>query len=517
MNPADPPNFLSELLRPALLASPDRVAVQTADKAWSYRELDETAAELARRWLAAGLQMGDRLAFLLPNRIETILCYLACFKSGLIAVPLDYRYRPPQINYALRHSGSRLLVAHAERQEELGEVEAVRGMSLAIVGDAAADKGRKIEDRISSAPADGAELPVEFRSDDVAVVFYTSGTTSRPKGVTLTRAAMAAGTTKFLSRVPLRSDDVALVAGSMTRPFALRTQVLPTLHAGGTLAFVERFTPGSYLAALRQAPPKTFLSLVPSALHQVIHHPEVNSADFARLRLCISGSDRVPRDLHDDFRKLTGLDLTEQCGMTETGIYAVNPPFGRKQCGSIGLPMYGVQLCLVDVRGHDVPAGEVGEIIVKSPMAMDGYWNDTAETRKAMREGWILTGDLGRFDEDGFLWFVSRKKDIIMHDGANVAPAEVEDALLQHPAVCEACVVGASDPVHGQNVHAFVTLRAGVQPPTAVELRSFAEARLSRPMAPEQVHVIAELPRTGSGKIDRDRLHWQAEAGGVEL
>src|SRR5262249_14577291 len=277
------------------------------------------------------------------------------------------------------------------------------------------DNGSKFEDLISRVSGPGTELPEEFRSDDVAVVFYTSGTTSRPKGVTLTRAALVASTTKFLSRVPLRPDDVALVAAPMTRPFALRTQILPVLHAGGAVAFVEHLTPGNYLSALRQTPPKTFLALAPAALHQVVHYAQVNSADFARLRLCISGGDRVPRALHDAFRRLTGLDLTEQCGMTETGIYAVNPPFGRKQWGSIGFPMYGVQLCLVDARGHDVPAGAVGEIIVKSPMTMDGYWNDTAETRKAMRDGWISTGDLGRFDEDGFLWFVSRKKDIIVH------------------------------------------------------------------------------------------------------
>lgn len=518
MNPTAPARFLSELLRPALETAPDRVAVQTAEKSWTYRELDEAAEELARQWLGGGLQMGERVAFLLPNCIETLLSYLACFKGGFVAVPLDYRYRPPQINYALRHSGSRLLIAHTERQAKLSEVEVVPGLlSLTIVGDTAASNTRTFEAPGGFLFGAETELPTEFRNDDVAIVFYTSGTTSRPKGVTLTRAAVAAGTTKFLSRVPLRSDDVALVAGPMTRPFALRTQVLPTLYAGGTVAFVKSFTPATYLAALRQVPPKTFLALAPSGLHQIVHHPEVNPADFAHLRLCISGGDRVPRDLHAAFRKLTGIDLTEQCGMTETGIYAVNPPFGRKQSGSIGFPMYGVQLCLVDARGHDVAAGEVGEILVKSPMTMDGYWNDTAETRKTMREGWISTGDLGRFDEDGFLWFVSRKKDIIIHDSANVAPLEVEDALQQHSAVWEACVVGIDDPVHGQNVYAFVTLRAGVQPPSATELLNFAAARLSRPMVPEQVFVLAELPRTGSGKIDRDRLRWQAEAGGVEV
>lgn len=517
MNSADLSRFLSELLHPALRTAPDRIAVQTTEKGWTYRELDDAATDLARNWLGGGLQIGERVAFLLPNCIEALLGYLACFKAGLVAVPLDYRYRAPQINYTLRHSGTRLLVSHFQRQEELAEVEAVRGMSRTLVGDPTANNSRTFEAPDGFLSGEETELPTEFRSDDVAIVFYTSGTTSRPKGVTLTRAAMAEATIKFLSRVPLNSDDVVLIAAQMMRPFSLRTQVLPTLYAGGTLAFVESFTPNSYLAALRQAPPKTFLALAPSGVHQVIHHPEVTAGDFARLRLCISGGDRVPRNLHAEFRQLTGVELTEQCGMTETGIYAVNPVFGRKQCGSIGFPMYGVQLCLVDARGHDVAAGEVGEIIVKSPLTMDGYWNDTAETRKAMRDGWVSTGDLGRFDEDGYLWFVSRKKDVIVHDSANVPPFEVEDALLQYPGVCEACVVGIDDPVHGQNVYAFVTWREGVATPAGGERVKFAEARLSRAMVPEQVFVLTQLPRTGSGKIDRDRLRWQAEAGGVEV
>src|SRR5262245_6467177 len=159
MNPADPSLFLSELLRPGLKASPDRVAVQTADKSWSYRELDETAAALACRWLATGLQTGDRMAFLLPNRMETLLCYLACFKAGFVAVPLDYQYRPPQINYSLRHSGSRLLVAHAERQAELSEVEAARGMSVTIVGDSKSDNSTAFEDRSDPFPGTAPNFP----------------------------------------------------------------------------------------------------------------------------------------------------------------------------------------------------------------------------------------------------------------------------------------------------------------------------------------------------------------------
>lgn len=402
---------LRYLLRPTVDDQPARPALH-GTAVWTYQHLEDDARRLARRWLASGLEPGDRVALLLPNRPEALLVYLACFKSGLVAVPLDYRYRPPQINYVLRHSGSRVLVTHADRLEEVTACDEAQHIDVVTVGGERA--GALLLD--DGTALGGDESTAEFRADDVAILFYTSGTTGRPKGVMLTRAALTAGTAKFLARVPLGSADVALVAAPVMRPFALRTQVLPTLHAGSGVVLLEQFTPTNYLAVLRQPPVKTFLALSPNALHQVVHAAEVRREDFAGVRLCISGGDRVPLDLHRAFHALTGLELAEQCGMTETGMYALTP-------------------------------------------------------------------------------------------------LEVEDALLAHPAVAEACVVGAADPVHWQNVHAFVTLRPGAAVPSAEELRQFAAARLSRPMAPERVCIVTELPRTGTGKIDRDRLTWQVEAG----
>lgn len=497
---------IRNLLQPTVDDQPGRPALH-GTAVWTYQRLEEDAQRLARRWLASGLEPGDRVAMLLPNRPEALLVYLACFKSGLVAVPLDYRYRSPQINYVLRHSGSRVFIIHADRREEVAACDEAKHINVITVG--GADTGELLLD---DAPG-GDELACEFRPDDVAILFYTSGTTGRPKGVMLTRAALTAGTKKFIARVPLGPADVALVAAPVMRPFALRTQVLPTLHAGGGVVLLEQFSPANYLAALRQSPVKTFLALIPNSLHQVVHAAGVRREDFAGVRLCISGGDRVPLELHRDFHALTGLELTEQCGMTETGMYALAPPFGRKKPGSIGLPFYGAQVCVVDACGQDVPAGQSGEVIVRSPLMMDGYWNDSAQTRKALRDGWCQTGDLARFDEDGYLWFMGRRKNMIVHDGANVSPLEVEDALLTHPSVAEACVVGVSDPVHGQNVHAFVKLHPTAVVPSEEELRLFAAARLSRPMAPERVTVVTELPRTGTGKIDRDRLAWQVEAG----
>jgi long-chain acyl-CoA synthetase len=502
---------LRNLLRPTSDAQPQRPALH-GQQVWTYSRLEEEANRLARRWLAAGLEPGDRVAMLLPNRPEALLVYFACFKAGLVAVPLDYRYRPPQINFVLRHSGSRILVSHADRLDEVASCDEAKHVDIAAVGGDGSTHGVRPLDDGSTPPGDNLTT-AEFRPDDVAILFYTSGTTGRPKGVMLTRAAVTAGTTKFLARVPLGPSDVALVSAPVTRPFALRTQVLPTLHAGGGVVLLEKFSPPAYLAALRQPPVKTFLALIPYALHQVVHSADARREDFAGVRLCISGGDRVPLELHNSFHALTGLEISEQCGMTETGMYALAPPFGRKKPGSIGLPFYGIQVCLVDAQGNEVRAGQAGEVVVHSPLMMEGYWNDSAQTRKTLRDGWCRTGDLARFDEDGYLWFLGRLKNIIVHDGSNICPAEVEDALLAHPAVVEACVVGVTDAVHGQNVHAFVTLRPGTAPPTEAELRDFAEGRLSRQMVPDHICLVAELARTGAGKIDRDRLKWQAEAG----
>jgi long-chain acyl-CoA synthetase len=501
---------LRHLLSPATITQAHRPALH-GQEVWTYIRLEEEASHLARTWLARGLEPGDRVAMLLPNMPEALLVYIACFKAGLAAVPMDYRYQPPQINYVLRHSGSRILVSHADRLDDVAACDEARHLQLAAVGEDGARHG--VPPLTYGSPPAGPDLAsAEFRPDDVAIIFYTSGTTGRPKGVMLTRAGLTAGTKKFLARVPLGPSDIALVSSPLNRPFALRTQVLPTLHAGGGVFLLEKSSPENYLAALRQSPPKTFLALAPYALHQVVHHSGARRDDFAGVRLCISGGDRVPLELHHAFHRLTGLELSEQCGMTETGMYALTPPFGRKKPGSIGLPFYGAQVCILDAQGNDVPAGQVGEVIVHSPLMMDGYWNDSAQTRKVMRDGWCRTGDLARFDEDGYLWFMGRKKNIIVRDAWNISPLEVEDALLAHPAVAQACVVGVTDAVHGQSVHAFVTLQADANAPTAEELRQFAGQKLQPQSVPERIHIVAELPRTGAGKVDRDRLQWQAEA-----
>jgi len=504
--------MLDQLLSPTLNTDPDRTVLEVHGRRWSARELDRDANRLANALRRMGVQPIDRVAVLLPNCHETVLTYLACFKGNFVIVPLDYRHHAAQIRYSMNHSGANVLIVHHDRIRDLDD-EGVLGAvdEVVTVARTGEDDYQHFHEVLQGSTDDVTQEV--FEADDLSVMIYTSGTTARPKGVTLTRAAVVAGVKKYLARVALNRDDVALIAAPITRPMALRSQLLPILHAGGCASLIERFEVEAYVSALQRPPRKTFLALLPGALSQVLAHPSIGDCDFGALRICLAGGDRVPEKLHLAFRELTGMHLTEQCGSSEVGAYSLNPPFGRKKQGSIGLPMYGAQVCILTPEGEDVAAGEMGEIVVSSPLMMDGYWNDTALTRKTLHNGWVRTGDLGRFDDDGYLWFMGRKKDIIVCGGSNVSPMEVESVLLNHPLVAEACVYGITECDGSEHVHATVTAQREAEKVSEDDLKAYASEHLARYMVPRRIKYIDKMPRKGAGKIDRERMRMRDETG----
>jgi long-chain acyl-CoA synthetase len=494
----------------------EQPAVICDGQVWTYGELHRRSVRVARNLAAVGLEPGDRIATLLPNSFELVALYLAAFRGGFTIVPLDARYHSAQIGFALRHSGASAVVTTPNRVADVVLTEGGREVEhFYVTGPDVPDGYGSFRRLLRTRPT--AELRDDLRDDDISVVFYTSGTTSRPKGVTLTRTAVAGSIRKVNAVLRLKPDDVTLIAAPISRPMALRTQLLPSLEAGATIVLLNGFDVDGYLQTLAGRLDVSFIALLPTALRSVLFHEELRTEHLRKLRLAICGGDYVPLELFEKFAELTGLELTEQCGMTETGMYAVNPPYGRKKRGSIGHPYYGAQVTIIDSRGSDVPWGESGEIAVRSPFAMDGYWNDTAATRRVMRDGWIRTGDIGRFDDDGFLWLDGRKKDIIVRGGSNISPAAVEAVLQQHPGVKEACVVGVDDPEFGQAVSAFVTLHeiADVEHVES-ELESLAARELPGYMVPQSICALPRLPRTGAGKVDRERLKWVAESSDEE-
>jgi acyl-CoA synthetase (AMP-forming)/AMP-acid ligase II len=500
--------MLHQLLRRPLERDPDRPLLECEGSWTTAAELERLVSRLASGLAALGLEEGDRVALLLPNGREAVVCYLACFRMRLVIVPLDYQYHPLQIGYALGHSGAAVLIASHERIAGLDEAGVLGAVPRVFIvgGGPTAGSRRPFESLLGAE----RELAVEAPHDDApAVMIYTSGTTSRPKGVVLSHGSLSTGIRKYLARVTLTADDVALIATSVSRPLALRCQMLPTLWVGGRVSLLRKFTVETFVAALRRPPAKTFLTLTPAGLGQLMASPDFQGCDFSHLRLCLAGGDRVPTRLLESFERLTGVAVTEQCGSTETGPYAMNPPFGRKKPGSVGPPVHGVHVTVVDEHGADVPTGMVGDVRVSGPGIMDGYWNESAQTRKTLQKGWVLTGDLGRYDEDGYLWFMGRRKDIVVRAGNKVAPLEVEAALSDHPAVREACVIGVPDAASGEVPHAYVILQPGVAT-SPEELRDFVAERLAEFMVPAEIHLIAEMPSKGPGKIDRELLRMRA-------
>jgi len=503
--------LLRDLLRRPLAENPDKVALRFGDDSWTYRQLDDIADTLAASLLAHGYRRGDHLGLLLPNCPEMIFTYLACFKAGIAAVPINYRFAVPEIDYVLQHCGVSSLVAHADREDDLrkSSVAPTQVKEIFVVGGDMPGLGQpfaRLLRRPATAPASG---PLD--DADIVLILYTSGTTAHPKGVLHTHASLGAAIALQDAAMQFGPSDVSLVSLSIAHAAGLVCQVLVTLAVGGTIALLPHFEPGEFLAGIAKYRP-TYIEQLPAPLFEIVHHAAAKDTDFHSIRLCIAGGDKVPLPVHALFRELSGIEVTEVMGMTEALTWCMNPPYGAKKLGSIGVPVAGYEARLVDGAGHDVADGETGEMLVRSAAVTAGYWNDPVETEKALRGGWLHTGDMGRRDADGYFWFMGRKKLLIIRGGSNIAPQEVEDVLYQHPAVRQCCVVGVPDEEYGQRVLAFVTLKVEMPAPTELELMAFARERIAVYKAPEYIVFLESLPQNATGKVDRARLQRSATA-----
>ncbi|CAN5509998.1 long-chain-fatty-acid--CoA ligase LcfB [soil metagenome] len=508
---------LRDLLSSVVASEPDRVAVIGSGRRLTYRELDAQATALASSWLRAELQPFDRVALWMRNGPELLICYFACWKAGLIPVPIDLRYQLPQVRFILKNCEARIVVADSDKQTDLTAVDNLTDLAqLVIAGDAITLADAVAFESLVLSTNELSGPP--FLGDQLAVIFYTSGTTSRPKGVVHSDLRLWRRVAKIVRECRIGPESVGLANLSLLRPLGLQVQALAILASGGCVVTLPRFSPDAFWQSYNQPPAKTLLTFTPDALSAVLHHPAARSADYSGLQLCLVGSDAVPTSLHALFRDITGMELVEMCGMTETGPYAMNPPFDLKKPGSIGQALEGTLLRIVDNQGCDVPAEQSGQILVRTSDMMVGYWNNSLETFQVLRDGWLFTGDLGRSDADGYVWFCGRMKDVIVRDGRNLSPTEVESVLGHHPAIQESVAVGVDDPPHGQVVEVFVRLRPNVVDlPVIEELRTLVTQQMESLAVPRSIYYVSEWPRTAQGKIDRKRLQWIAAAGGVQI
>jgi acyl-CoA synthetase (AMP-forming)/AMP-acid ligase II len=506
--PLEAPVRVQHLLRTGLDQAPDGIALASTTMRCTWRDLEGASDNLAANLLDLGLGPGDRVASLMPNRVALLIHYMACLKTGVVAVPLNYRYTIPEIDRALAVSEASILLAHAEREGELADsrrvLELPRGL---IIHEDEKKRRQSLSDLIAMAPVK-SELPVS-KADDPAFIFFTSGSTGPAKGVTYSSEAIGWMLATAAAALELVPGDVVLPGGSLSHNVSF-VHSLAALAVGARVVIPQAVDGQEILRLLREQRP-TVLFTQPTVLFRLIRDHGARREDFASLRLCRTGSDKTPAQLAREFTELTGMAIHEGFGMTETGVVAMNPPSGVNKVGSIGPAAPGVCISIRDEGGQELPAGMEGHLWISTPSLTMGYWRDPAATAAVIRDGWLDSGDIMKADDDGYLTFCGRKKQLIVHDGSNISPQEVEDALLQHAAVALAGVVGVRDLVHGENVRAYVTLKPGARKPSPSELIQFARAQVGY-KAPEEVEFLAEMP-LNAGKVDRAALKRLAATG----
>src|SRR5437016_1474233 len=435
----------------------------------------------ARALVAAGVRPGDRVALLVPNSLACAETLLAAATAGAAAVPINLRWTASEVDHLLADAEPRLLVAAEERVRALGPLAHCAPL---LSPDAL----------LASGP-----LPPPPAPDDTALILYTSGTTGRPKGAMLTHRNLLSNARRIAGWLRLGPRDRVLTVMPLFHANAIVIGTLVPLCAGGSAVIAERFRAAEFWASVDRHRP-TPAGTVPTMLALLLGEPAPPAA-LARgsLRFLLTGSAPVPADLLLAFERRFGVPVIEGYGLTEcTWRATFNPIDGRRRPGSCGVPL--APLRIVDSDERDVPPGTVGEILLRGPHVMQGYFRAPEASARAMRGGWLHTGDLGRLDDDGFVHIAGRASELVIRGGENIYPREVEETLLGHPAIAEAAVVGAPDPLYGEVVWAFVASRPEMSVDAATVSR-WCASRLADFKRPAEIVFLPELPKGPTGKV----------------
>jgi long-chain acyl-CoA synthetase len=472
-----------------------RVAVRVDNAAMTYQALDEASARVAGLLRQRGVKPGDRVGIMMPNVAEVPVVYYGVLRAGGVVVPMNPLLKVREVAYYLGDSGARLIFAwHGFADPARGGAEDTG--AEAIVVDPA-----DFPELLASADPDFGV--VDAADEDTAVILYTSGTTGHPKGAELTHANLMSNTE--VSRVDIvqaRPDDVIFGGLPLFHVFGQTVAMNVAVASGACLTLLPRFDAEHALRIIADHRVTVF-EAVPTMYVALLHAPDRADYDTSALRMCISGGAALPVEVLRGFEEAFGVPVLEGYGLSETSpVASFNHPGREQKPGSIGTPIRDVRMRVVDGEGHEVAQGEVGEIAIRGPNVMKGYWQRPEATGEAIRDGWFHTGDMARVDSDGYFYIVDRKKDLIIRGGYNVYPREIEEVLYEHPAVAEAAVIGLPHPALGEEVGAAVALKPGASA-TAEELRDYVKGQVAAYKYPRHVWFVDALPKGATGKIQK--------------
>jgi long-chain acyl-CoA synthetase len=460
---------------------PDRPAVRLDGTVLTYAALDRASARVAGLLRDRGIEPGDRVAVMLPNVPEFAVVYYGILRAGGVVVPMNPLLKPREVAYYVADSGARLIFADAPSTVDTVPVDGGFADLLA-----------------AATPLHGVD---ERAGDDTAVILYTSGTTGQPKGAELTHANLATNVAVAAADLfQVTADDVIFGGLPLFHSFGQTCGLNAAVRVGACLTLVSRFSPDKALAVLERDRVTVFEG-VPTMYVALLGAPDRAAYDVSALRVCVSGGAALPVEVLRGFERTYNCVILEGYGLSETSpVASFNHPDRVRKPGSIGTPIRGVELRVLDEFGRDVAPGEVGEIAIRGHNVMKGYWNRPDATAEAIPDGWFRTGDLGRVDDDGYYFIVDRKKELIIRGGYNVYPREIEEVLYEHPAVAEAAVIGVPDATLGEEVAAAVVLAPGASA-TAEELRAYVKEQVAAYKYPRLVWLTDALPKGPTGKL----------------
>jgi long-chain acyl-CoA synthetase len=484
----------------------DRIAVKLDDLEVNYALLDEGAKRVAGMLREKGVEPGDRVGIMLPNVPYFPTVYYGVLRAGGVVVPMNVLLKGREVEFYLSDPEAKVLFAWHDFSDAAETGAEKAGSEVVLV------KPGEFEELVGD--QDPLEEMTERDGDDTAVILYTSGTTGKPKGAELTHSNMKMNAEIAGELVEVSEDDIELGALPLFHSFGQTCNMNGAVAVGAMMTQLPRFDPDKALEIMERDKVTIFQG-VPTMYNAMLHSDKCGEFDTSTLRFCMSGGSAMPEELMRNFEEKFDCKILEGYGLSETSpVASFNHPDRERKPGSIGTPIRGVEMKLVDDDGNDVDDGEVGEIAIKGHNVMKGYWNRPDATEEVMKDGWFHTGDMGKKDEDGYFFIVDRKKELIIRGGYNVYPREVEEVLYEHPAIQEAAVIGVPDDKMGEEVGAAVVLKKGEEL-SEDELRSYVKEQVANYKYPRKIWFEDELPKGPTGKILKKDIEVpeQVEAG----
>ena len=493
---------LGSILQANANEQPDAPVMRASGETISYGELDRAARGVATCLHERGIVPGSKIALLVPNVPEFTIAYFGALYAGATVVPINVLAAAPEVSYFLEDSGASLLIVHPLFEQAGREGAAPLGVPVVLA--TSEPEGETLGALAAGAPID---VPHPTSPQDTAVILYTSGTTGKPKGAELTHSNLLLNCAVVVPKLMPPSDEGhrALATLPLFHSFGQTVIQNGMIASGGSFTLLPRFSPEDAFELIERDR-LTIFAGVPTMYFALLHHRGDRAHDVSTLQACLTGGAPMPVEVLSAFEEKFNVEILEGFGLSETSpIASFNVPSKPRKAGSIGYPVWGVEMAILDENDEPLPDGERGEICIRGHNIMKGYLGRPDATKETLKNGWFHSGDIGYRDEDGCYWIVDRKKDMILRGGFNVYPREVEEVLYEHEDVVEAAVIGVPHESHGEEVKAVVALGEGAGV-SADELRDFCKDRLAAYKYPRIVEIIPELPKGPTGKILKREL-----------